>query len=612
MRNPGRAPRVLAAAALAAAAASACMGGDGAEGVAAPAPGYEVTWTVPQDLAPDADLAAAAQFAWQEFFALNWPAVPQTGAPGTRDTPDTTALFGAGSGPLVWHTFRSKVEIFPPRDSVPNGYVDSAGVSFGYDAAPRYAYGVPVAQPAGGGAVPWINLDENDEIGQDAMFAGVASQVQPLGGLILFLAKANRAEYTYVAGNRFFQEARARPAQAASARFVGDSMRSPPAGDSAVASLPTGTIEIKAAWRQLAPGEDSTRFYRTRVRYYASSGAGGALRAVDTTMVLVALHIIHKTPSQPHFVYASFEQGDNLLDSIGNPVEEVDGTLRPAYASVPPTTALVRQTPARASVADTGYTPATVQTVWPDSSGAVPGKRVYYRNSPGLSTTRGVVALNRRDHAIPAEIIAANRSAQAAISAYDSARGVTGSPWRYYKLVNVQSRPIDKPAGQPYAGADSATYYMANSVLESNVILQEFSGQFQPGFVYGADTTGFTGLITDWCGQNAAHPQPLVCAAQPNGPFHNVSFAGQRYNMGGCMGCHGNAQVAGSDFSFILGEVNTTAPQVADTLRAADDVEKFFRIFGRVRAPDASAAAAVARSSPARPPAPPPTVQRRR
>jgi hypothetical protein len=32
----------------------------------------------------------------------------------------------------------------------------------------------------------------------------------------------------------------------------------------------------------------------------------------------------------------------------------------------------------------------------------------------------------------------------------------------------------------------------------------------------------------------------------------NVSFHGRAINMGGCMGCHGVAQVKGFSFSFVL------------------------------------------------------------
>jgi hypothetical protein len=49
------------------------------------------------------------------------------------------------------------------------------------------------------------------------------------------------------------------------------------------------------------------------------------------------------------------------------------------------------------------------------------------------------------------------------------------------------------------------------------------------------------------------------------------------------MGCHGNAQASGSDFSFILGEINNATVQTADPVKAPNDSEKFFRIFRQVR-----------------------------
>ena len=48
-------------------------------------------------------------------------------------------------------------------------------------------------------------------------------------------------------------------------------------------------------------------------------------------------------------------------------------------------------------------------------------------------------------------------------------------------------------------------------------------------------------------------------------PFKNVAWNGSGYNMGGCMGCHGNAQVGGADFSFILLGGRDTAPDAAGT-----------------------------------------------
>jgi hypothetical protein len=77
-----------------------------------------------------ATLQQAAEFAWDEFFALNWPAGPQSGQPGQRDTPSSSCDFGDQSsscaGPLVWETYRGKVEIFPGDHNPPPGYSATA------------------------------------------------------------------------------------------------------------------------------------------------------------------------------------------------------------------------------------------------------------------------------------------------------------------------------------------------------------------------------------------------------------------------------------------------------------------------------------------------------
>ena len=92
--------------------------------------------------APAATPAQAAAFAWQEFIALNWPAGQQQGKVGQRDTASLSCKFGDPNctGPTVWQTFRSKVEIFPGV-GLPPGYPGPKGdQTFGYDALPDYNY----------------------------------------------------------------------------------------------------------------------------------------------------------------------------------------------------------------------------------------------------------------------------------------------------------------------------------------------------------------------------------------------------------------------------------------------------------------------------------------
>jgi hypothetical protein len=161
-----------------------------------------------------ATLQQAAEFAWEEFFALNWPAGAQSGQPGQRDTPSMPCHFGDQSpswaaGPLVWETFRGKVEVFPDDGNPPPGYGASAP-SYGYDALPQYNYSSfhPVVGPCSNpppSSTVWVNLDETDQITLDSMYAGVVSAKPSTSNsapqLIRFLAKANRVEYNYTASH---------------------------------------------------------------------------------------------------------------------------------------------------------------------------------------------------------------------------------------------------------------------------------------------------------------------------------------------------------------------------------------------------------------------------
>ena len=96
-----------------------------------------------------------------------------------------------------------------------------------------------------------------------------------------------------------------------------------------------------------------------------------------------------------------------------------------------------------------------------------------------------------------------------------------------------------------------------------------FSGRFQQGYPNAKGVTvgdkNVANLITDFNLDGT--------------PTKNVIFNQQEFNMGGCMGCHGNAQVnVGSDFSFILGDASQNiAPDVTGP-GTPTDVEKYLRL----------------------------------
>jgi hypothetical protein len=558
--------------------------------------------------AASATLQNAGVFAWQEFIALNWPAVPQTGQVNTRDQPDPTVPFGNSTGPLVWHTFRHKAEIFPGMGQPP-GYPNStASTYYGYDAPPQYIYAAnsdssngviippngqipsfaslsgPTPTPTGSPSpVPWINLDEQSEIGLDTIYAGKLSSANlPFPGQqILFLAKANRAEYTYVAANKWWDGSAPGPATAAyiaKAAASPQSYAEPSPGSSQYVAFPNNTIEVKSAWRQLTAQEVSSgRYYTTTVRFY-NTNASNQIGYIDAVWGLVALHIIQKTPSAPYFIYATFSQADNILDSNGNCIEDVNGNLvtgpctSPSAATPAPTAGLepnVTSTPATSATPETSQ---TIQQLHPATSSLTvqtAGQRLFYNNSAPAAmptptatpnTTQGIVAVNQRLHNIPQCVIDVNTAAHAAIKTYGQQNNNGNPVWLYYKLVNVQYQPYDKPAGITYTGApsgpDPSTYYQANEVVETNYNLQVFSGQFQHD---PNNNDNILNLITDYVSDSTS--------SFYGKPFKNVFYStsapnsGSASNMGGCMGCHGNAQVAGYDFSFILKNAPVFAPE---------------------------------------------------
>ena len=128
------------------------------------------------------------------------------------------------------------------------------------------------------------------------------------------MAKGNRREYAYVAARGWYGQTP--PPQAATKAYLLQNKKDPPPGSTKYVSFQEGTIEVKASWRRLTAREaQSGRFHTTTVRFYqnqdptktynGSKGNPAYPCYVDQTWGLLALHIIHKTPTAPYFVFAT-------------------------------------------------------------------------------------------------------------------------------------------------------------------------------------------------------------------------------------------------------------------------------------------------------------------
>ena len=117
----------------------------------------------------------------------------------------------------------------------------------------------------------------------------------------------------------------------------------------------------------------------------------------------------------------------------------------------------------------------------------------------------------------------------------------------------------------PNSRHNAATFFQANGVVETDYTLQNFSGRLS------------NGAATDYPAGRAGNDfKNLHIFAQTPPAIH-------AFNMGGCQGCHANAQLGGTDFSFILDgngfQSSPDAPGPATaTAAAARYKQRFLRL----------------------------------
>jgi hypothetical protein len=268
-----------------------------------------VTSTIPNDT-QRSDQATFNCFAWQEFVGLNWPAAP-TGR-GIADPKASPADFGNpnATSPTVWETYKDKTEVLLPGGARPRPWNEPPPPPRCVTSAPgaRVLLGKPgvrvlSAQSAFGDFV----LDETSQ----ASGEWLADQA---GNLIYFEIKVNKDEFDSILANGFYNSDVQKRTAAAGVN--------PTAGGQYQVKLPSGcnpgscpnngaarmgAIEIKAAWRILTDVSQNGRYLTTQAVLVNQAGA-----CSPATMGLVGLHIVHKTVSQPQFVWATFEHVDNV------------------------------------------------------------------------------------------------------------------------------------------------------------------------------------------------------------------------------------------------------------------------------------------------------------
>jgi hypothetical protein len=255
----------------------------------------------------------------------------------------------------------------------------------------------------------------------------------------------------------------------------------------------SGSFELKFAWKVLKPGKDDPSRFFTSPAVIFDQGPDGKPVERNVTVGLVGLHIGHKSQTSPQWIWATFEQVDNLaVDNVAHP------TLSPSFfdASCP--------------ICAVDLQPQTVNGVYP----RVPTQ--VWRSIP-----------------IPPDKAALNSEAAAAFAKI-------GAVWQYYQLIDTQWPTSPKTAPSPWNGP------------LPDAVANKPGGDPTPVFLTNVTMeTYFQGGNEAACNAEEL-PNNVSCPANPpnwTSPLNNKPPAPapvgstQIFASESCMGCHSSAGV---------------------------------------------------------------------
>ncbi|MFW2372690.1 MAG: hypothetical protein ACN4GM_06170 [Gammaproteobacteria bacterium] len=381
---------------------------------------------VPGDLDAFNNQSQVDCFAWQSFIALNWPE-------------DTTKRFGdpADLSFVQWETYIPINVLFPAKGVAPPAW--------GSLVSDKYAKMFNTQN---------IILDKNNTklltlpskiTSSDTLIEFGTGQAAPANGPswlgaqnstnVWYEIKLNKDYYDYVVENGYYN---------AKTQHADAKKNIPMVFPKGNTSGTVGAIELKAAWMEVT--DTSLEKWS---RYKLSKAAvldplTDELRTI--TVALVGLHILHKTENQPTWVWATFEQVDNVPGS-----------------STPPH----------------GYNfkndQCVTQTVDLSGGGTTTVTCVDNTSPPyELTSAKPVPIQLSRHNAI--DIVDAgpiNTKMQKTIKKY-----YPDSVWQYYELVDViwsqslqadPTKPIQIPRKINASSMQSGAHIVANTTLESYV-----------------------------------------------------------------------------------------------------------------------------------------------
>lgn len=230
-----------------------------------------------------------ADFSWQSFIALMWPAAVSPSGVPIRGQANTSAKIGDAGVP-VWETWKADWELFGASTNAPSAPQPTAWSDWNVNGGMN-----PCPTNTGGRTHMVVMLSKMDSVIAGVNQAMSGPLIDQNGKFIRYEMRVNQAEYDAIVANQW---------------FVANNLPT-------VLTLPAtsgstyGSIELKAAWREMTAADDTSRYY-TEPAVVLDLNGSGQTTCRQTTLGLVGFHIAHKLANRTEWIWSTFEQEDNV------------------------------------------------------------------------------------------------------------------------------------------------------------------------------------------------------------------------------------------------------------------------------------------------------------
>lgn len=243
---------------------------------------------------PFTNQSQADCYAWSEFISVNWP----TQGNYFGDPNDFS--------PVAWETYMPRNVLFQPNGNPPPAW----GTLVSDEFAAKFKTNKLMFNKTNTKVLSFLGTGVDTSI--DFVF-GDPNQAAPFGHPswlgaqnatnIWYEILLNKDYYDFVVKNKYYN-----------AKVQHDSAKAgiPLNFPQGVYNGQVGAIEIKAAWMELTDTLSAHWARYKKSKAYVLDPATHQMR--KATVALVGMHILHKTTTQPTWVWATFEQIDNMPD----------------------------------------------------------------------------------------------------------------------------------------------------------------------------------------------------------------------------------------------------------------------------------------------------------